>query len=486
MSTVIALTDRAPAPGGLRGELPGDLLDGVRAARAAADAAEVRVLELALEWAYAHPVLPGCGHPGASHPLTGAAAYAEPAPRADADDVEAGGWYGLPEVAWDAPAGFAAANRTSTAAGAKVLRDALQLAHRLPLTWARTRAGDVPAWRARRVADAVAGQPDDVAAYVDLHVHACAGTVGPRTLARMIDEALLRLHAEDRELDQLAELDRRHATLHLETLNHTGLVEMTLRGDYTDLAALDDALTEIAHALADPDLADLVGLAGCAPDEKQEVRRALAAGVLAHPHAAAALLDAHRTGATTGARPAPSKRAVVHLHLSEAGFLGLDPVARLTAGARSSAGDGRGGADLPVLLEQVRAWLMRDDTHVTVRPVIDTTATLGSDRYEIPDRLRSHVLATRTTCIFPWCERPASSCDLDHLENWGDPDDDPPDGPPAGRTSTDNLGPECRHHHRLKTHGGWRVRRISAGHHLWADPTGHLYATTPTGTVDLG
>lgn len=466
-----------------RTPLPGDLLDSVRAAREAADRAEVHVLEFALEWAYRHPVHPDHAHPGAQHPLTGAAAYLEPVARGDEDDLEAGGWYGLPEVAWDAPAAFAAANRTSTAAGARLIRDALQLAHRLPLTWARTRAGHVPAWRARRIADAVAGQLDDVAAYLDEHVHACAGTVGTRTLTKMIDEALLRLHAEDRELDQLAELDRRHATLHAETINHAGIVEMTLRGDYTDLAALDDTLTEVARALADPALADLVGLARCAPDQPQAVRRTLAVGVLAHPHAAAALLDAYRTGEVTGGAPAPAKRAVVHLHLSEGGFLGLDPLARLTVGARN----GRGGSDLPVLLEHVRAWLMREDTHVTVRPVLDTAGTLGSDRYEIPDRLRDHVLSTHTTCIFPWCEHPATSCDLDHLDPWLDPGGDPPDDARAsGATSTDNLAPECRHHHRLKTHAGWRVRRIATGYYLWTDPTGHQYARTPTGTVDLG
>lgn len=478
MSTTVAeLVDRSP--------LTGDLLDEVRAARAAADRAEVRVLEMALAWAHAHPVDPARAHPGARHPLTGAVAYAEPVARSDEDDVEAGGWFGIPAVAWDAPAAFAVANRTSTAAGSRLLRDALQLAHRLPLTWARTRAGDVPAWRARRVADAVAGQPDDVAAHVDQHVHASAGSVGVRTLARMVDEALLRLHAEDRELEQLAGLDRRHATLHTETINHAGLVEMTLRGDYTDLAALDDALTEMAGALADPDLADLVGLRRCAPHEPSAVRRALAAGVLARPHAAAALLDAYRTGETTGQAPPPAKRAVVHLHLSEGGFLGLDPVARLVAGAK----DDRGGAGLPVLLEHVRAWLSRDDVHVTVRPVLDTATTLSSDRYEIPDRIRSHVLATHTTCIFPWCEHPATSCDLDHLDPWRDPGGtDPPDsdGPPGGETSTDNLAPECRHHHRLKTHGGWQVRRVAIGCYLWTDPAGHRYLRTPGGTFGLG
>ncbi|MDT9592351.1 HNH endonuclease signature motif containing protein [Nocardioides zeae] len=463
MTAALDLVDRAP--------LPADVLGEVRAARTAADAAEVRILELALEWAYAHPAAPGAAHPGAAHPLTGTSAYVEPVGRLDEDDVVAGGWFDLPQVAWDAPAAFAAASGTTTAAGARLIRDVLQLAHRLPRTWAATRAGRVPAWRARRVADAVAGQPGDVAAYVDEHVHESAGTVGARTLARMVDEAMLRLHAEDRELEQLAELDRRHATLHVETLNHTGLVEMSLRGDYVDLAALDATLDEVADALADPRLADLVGLAGCATAERKGVRRSLAVGVLADPAAAEALLAAARSGeadARSSARP--GKRAVVHLYLSEAGFLGLDPVARL--------GGAAGGSGLPVLVEQVRDWLARRDTHVTVRPVMDAASTCSSDRYEIPDRLRQQVLALHTTCIFPWCDTAAEACDLDHLDPWRD------DGS-GGATASDNLAPLCRHHHRLKTLAGWRVRRLCAGTYLWTDPHGRTYLRLPVGTFTL-
>lgn len=41
------------------------------------------------------------------------------------------------------------------------------LRHRLPLVWARVLAGEVPAWRARRIAQKVLGAPGDVCA--DLH-----------------------------------------------------------------------------------------------------------------------------------------------------------------------------------------------------------------------------------------------------------------------------------------------------------------------------
>ncbi|MGK2874489.1 MAG: HNH endonuclease signature motif containing protein, partial [Nocardioides sp.] len=40
------------------------------------------------------------------------------------------------------------------------------------------------------------------------------------------------------------------------------------------------------------------------------------------------------------------------------------------------------------------------------------------------------------------------ACDLDHVVPYD------PDGPP-GQTSTTNLRPLCRTHHRVKTHTGW-------------------------------
>ncbi|MDT9593871.1 HNH endonuclease signature motif containing protein [Nocardioides zeae] len=449
---------------------PADVLDVARAARAAADAAEVRILECALEWAYAHPAPPD---PASKQTVVGPTAYAEPHvdPRLSPEEAdEATGWHGIPAVRWDAPAAFAAACRLTTRAGGLLLRDALLLAHRLPLTWARVRTGDVPAWRARRVAGCVAGQPDDVAAYLDEHVHAVAHQVGLRTLDRLLDEALLRLHAEDRELEQLAALDAQHVTLHSETLNHTGIAEMTVRGQWTDLAAFDAAVQQVAQRLADPEVAALVGLEAEARGASLQVRRALAVGVLADPEAARSVLSP--TEATARAAAGPRKRIVLHLHLTDLAVMGLDPVGRMAAG---------GGSGQPALAEQMRAWCARTDAHVTVRPVLDVRERLTTDQYEVPDRLHRHLLATHTVCAFPWCERPAEGCDADHIVAWQEP---PPNGPPDrhGGTSTENLAPLCRHHHRLKTHTAWRYLRVETGTYLWTDPHGLRYIVTPRGT----
>ena len=49
---------------------------------------------------------------------------------------------------------FAAAVGLPTETGKAYLGEALELRHRLPRTWARVRSGDLPAWRARRIARA--------------------------------------------------------------------------------------------------------------------------------------------------------------------------------------------------------------------------------------------------------------------------------------------------------------------------------------------
>ena len=259
---------------------PSALLTRVRAARATADRAEVDILELALAWADAHPVLPE--HPTSSNyqnpnvPFRQPSGEPYPARPSSSEEPEP---VGIPEIRWDAPAAFAAANAMSTPGGTRLIRDALILRHRLPQVWARVQAGQVAAWRARRIADAVVFEPDDVAAHIDATVSTIAHKVGPITLSRLLDEAMLRLYPEQREQESLEELDKRYATLHENSITETGIGEMSLRADWKDLKDFDDALSRVAAALADTH-----------PHDSLDVRRSLAIGVLADPEAAQALL----------------------------------------------------------------------------------------------------------------------------------------------------------------------------------------------------
>ena len=129
----------------------------------------------------------------------------------------------------------------------------------------------------------------------------------------------------------------------------------------------------------------------------------------------------------------------------------------------------------PITVEQVRDWCSNPDTQVVIKPVIDLNESHHVDAYEVPDRIAEQSVLINQTCVFPWCTRDARSCDSDHIE--------PHDS--GGPTSSDNIAPLCRGHHRLKTHGGWRYTPIDAGTYLWTSPYGYTYLRDGSGTLDV-
>ena len=412
---------------------PSDLLTQVRAARAAADAAQTQLFLLAVAWADVHPDL--------EHPVE--------------DDPDSD-WCGLPTLRWDAAAPFAAADHLSTSSGQALIRDALILRHRLPRTWSRVVAGAVPTWRARRIAQAVLGQPDDVCAYVDHEVADRAETIGPISLDRVLDEARLRLHAEERELEQLEALDARYVRLDEGSINHTGIADLIIRGDWADLTAFDESLSEVAAALARSD--ELLAA------ESLDVRRSIAVGVLADPERAAAVLAQTRP-------PSPQRRIVLNYHLSDAALLGVDPVGLDV--------DGR-----PLLDQLVRQWCGRDDVRLTIQPVLKMGQCPGPRAHEEERAAEAYAPSAADqlevglrdrTCVFAYCSRPARQCDCDHTVPYAR----------GGPTCPCNLAPLCRHHHRLKTHAGWRYTALEPGTYLWTDPHGQQFLRTPDGTRDV-
>ncbi len=419
-----------------------DTLARVRHTRSVTLAAEAELLALAAEWADSHPSLVDDPEPW-------------PASRATGDPAEE--WSrefdeerGIPAWSWKASASFAAALGRSTASGDALIRDTLVLRHRLPRTWHRAQAGELEAWRARRIAQAVLGAPDDVCDHIDRTVAAIAHQVGPTTLARLLDEAMLRLHPEEREIAQLEALDRRHATLHETSINDSGIAEMTLRGDWKDLHDFDEALSMMAGALAADDAAS------GRHEDSLGVRRARAVGVLADPATALALLERRQA-------PTPTKRVQLVVHLSQDALEGRDPVARCETLRR------------PVLDQAVRDWCGRTDTHLTVLPVVDLNDHVASEAYEIRGRLERRTDLLHGTCVFPWCSRPATRCDHDHRVPHAD----------GGATCDCNVAPLCRRHHRLKTLAGWRYTLLEPGTFLWSEPHGQQFLRDGLGTLDV-
>ena len=307
---------------------------------------------------------------------------------------------------------------------------------------------DLEAWRARRIAQLVAGAPDDVCAVLDDTLADIAHRVGATTLSRLLDEAMLRLHAEERELAQIEALDRRHATLDESSINATGVADLTIRGDWKDLHDFDQALSVMAGLIAQRDAAE-----GRYVDSL-DVRRSRAVGVLADPAAALALIEGR-------VAPAPSKHAVLVLHLGEDAVTAGNPVGRCETS--------------PALVQQLRDWLGRTDTHVTVQPVVDLADHVHADAYEVRGRLRAHTDLLHPHCVFPWCGRPSRACDHDHTVPYAE----------GGASCDDNVAPLCRRHHRLRTHAGWRYTRLDETTFLWSDPHGQQFLTDTTGTRDV-
>ena len=66
-----------------------------------------------------------------------------------------------------------------TEAGKAYLGEAVELRYRLAGLWARVVAGDLVAWKARKIAKATIILSVEAAAYVDRHVAPVAHKVGP-------------------------------------------------------------------------------------------------------------------------------------------------------------------------------------------------------------------------------------------------------------------------------------------------------------------
>jgi hypothetical protein len=85
--------------------------------------------------------------------------------------------------------------------------------------------------------------------------------------------------------------------------------------------------------------------------------------------------------------------------------------------------------------------------------------------------------------VFPYGTTPARAADNDHAT----PYRSPTRGGPPGQTSTTNIVPLGRHHHRIKTHGpGWIHHQPLPGLHYWRTPHGHWARVDHHGTHTLG
>jgi 5-methylcytosine-specific restriction endonuclease McrA len=348
--------------------------------------------------------------------------------------------------------------------------------HRLPKVWARLVAGQVTAWRVRRLAEATRGLSAEAVAFVDAQVAHVVHTTGPAVIHRLVLEAAARFDPEATEVTECDtksnlcfDLDLDTPATSVGTASAVSAYGLLDRADADDLEAV---IRQLAHQMyLDGSTDDLA------------VRRAKALGLLARGQDT--LPEQHEAAdGEAAARPSRTSRRTVVLtvHLSDAALTGAPQVDPVTGKLGLNLARVENHRQL-LTADAVRQWCGTPGTQVIVKPVIDLADTVAVSSYEVPDRIATRVRLTRTTCAFPHCTRPAESADLDHTIEYSDT------GPPD-QTSTANLAPLCRHDHRAKTHPSpagqpWRCKGLSPGHWLWTSPLGKHYLVHPDGTTPL-
>ena len=91
-----------------------------------------------------------------------------------------------------------------------------------------------------------------------------------------------------------------------------------------------------------------------------------------------------------------------------------------------------------------------------------------STAYRPPKAVTDFVTTRDGSCRMWGCNRPATSCDLDHARPW-----------PNGPTTPTNLAGLCRRHHRLKQRRRWGYHLTPDGTATWTSPSGTTRTTLP-------
>ncbi len=425
------------------------------------------MLESALAWAHAHVVGGGQGAASWSEPDSRAVLWGERAvPIAGA---------GTPGVAEFAPMELAAALELTHESALALLGDALDLAHRLPRTWALVRDLRVPVHLGRHAAAESRDLDPAAAAHADRLLAWQPSRLNPHRVSVLVHEARLYADPDRAVADHDTALASRTVTV-----THPGdrpgmtpgTSEVFMRLDTADAAAFDTTISTMATTLG------VLGHPGSG-----EVRRAHAVGILADPQQALDLLaglDEHGHARTdeagalaeeAGCTPASPLRglttsrgartAQVVVHVTDADLLTCGPLGRGGV-ARTRLG--------PVLMDALTSWLIGH--HLTVRPVLDPTTITPVDTHDPTPGMTEAVRLRDPVCVFPGCRRPSTGCDLDHITPYRT-------GGPPGQTRPDALAPLCRRHHRAKTFGDFAYRRLPDGSYRWTLPTGHTVTTDP-------
>lgn len=402
------------------------VLAGIRRDRIAADEAEARVLAGVAEFALVHQV----------DDLYASATWGDsPVPLAGP---------GAPMVSEFAVIEIAAALGRSRESGRHLVAHALELKFRLPQLWDRIQTGSLQAWRARRIAEETICLSVDAAEYVDRQVAKFAHRVSQAETQRLVDAAIAEFMPEFAQKRRDAAADGRHFTIDHQQVSFNGTSYLHGELDLRDALDLEDAIRASAAQLAD-----------LGSEESLDARRAAAVGMIARGEQTLGFQTDDSPPSSTPVRQ--TRDLTVYVHLDDSGLARVEGQGLLT-------------------VDQIKTWC--GSATVIIKPVIDLNTSISTSAYQVPDRIREHVVLRDRSCVFAYCTCTARRADLDHIEPYE------PDGA-LDQTNTDNLAALCRSHHRAKTLGGWTYTTIAPGIFLWRSPHGYQYLRDRHGTEDV-
>ena len=389
-----------------------DLLAGATEQTTAILAAEAARFELAALWAEAHPA-----------PVEDAVVdeLGELVMFGDQPITLAG--EGAPGMSEFAVADFAAAVGMSAYQGRGFLGAALEAKYRLPKIWARVLAGQVPVWKVRRVTDRTHRLDPIAAASVDRALAPVLATCSWAQIEAAVETAAAEAHPEHDEGVRVDRRTQQHLDIVLTDAHlNGGLVPITGLLDYADALALEQQVAAGAHALL-----------AVHPELDLDLRRAMAAGQLGSPD---------------GTAP---REVVIYTHHTPDQTHGIVTI------------EGRHLSHTTI--EQLEQWCTVNGTRVTIRPVLDLDEEITIPGYTPSARQREQAILTTPTCVFPHCHTPARACDLDHITAYAH----------GGKTTSWNLAPLCRFHHRVKTFSTWTYTRTTRTGFTWTSPQGRVH-----------
>jgi hypothetical protein len=421
----------------------GELLDEAARLHRMREEAAVRILLVAIEWAAQF----GEGRYDLGLVSRGGERF-----------VRLGG-EGTPKVAEFAPADLGARLQLSPYAASRLVADALDLQHRLPLLWGRVQRLEVRESYARLVARKTRDLSVEQAKAVDRRVAQSAdGRLSWSRFETLVDASIV-------QADPVAAREREEtaATQQFARPTHSdehGMRGFYVRADFATIARLDATVAYVAEALK-----------ALGDDGTLDERRVKAVLVLANPTRAVELLRAY---AAWRRQPDPAHR------LSSADTPPVDDASLLPAVVLyvhlGSGGAARVEGMSPVTEDWVRAHL-GERCRFRIHPVIDPLGQVPVDAYEVPDRHRKAVHLMTPADTFPFASNTSRGMQIDHTEEY-----DHGPGAPPGQSRIGNYGPMVTFHHRIKTHGRWDVVQPYPGIYLWRDPRGAYYLVDHTGT----